>query len=977
MNKKELLEYIRFFREKANNSKLIVFVGAGVSCNVDGMPDWNTLICKMAEAIKYSRCSFCRNKSKGCDAFCEVKEKYFADEFLKIPQYVYNKSKKLYNQVLVDNIRDVDVDAPLSNAIVELDPVHIITTNYDRLIENCESAKRDNFEVIVNDKDLLRSKKNKYIIKMHGDVRQPETIVLKESDYLEYSQKHVLIEMFVKSLLANHTILFLGYSLNDYNIKLIISWINYIRMQNHALNSDTKFGYIVVDSKKMSLLQKKYYEENNIGVINLKNMPMIDDIPATLQNDVGKRLYSFVKTIKDFSLERNFGEHMLYEKSIQFMKKYAYVDCKNICSLLCLGKYYRNGTELTLFSTTAYDSLVSFLKRNTEDASYVAQLFVDAGICIIELVAEKGSRRDVFTISEMRESILKEKNFQLYLFNKYVELLDNYDKNDVFQNCFYKSIINGYTDDIYKIYSEINVEDLSEEKKVVYLFNFETLEMNKTFYYSGNRANRYINSIPDIQQKNMYQIYLDIYDGNTDNILKMRNRLSKLKEQYKNRNHRFVACNSLQELFGIRAIAMEQYSFYYRNHLFFEGMTDLNKILKPYIEAMICTNGQLDEETKDSFFKSAPKLPYEFAMLDIDIMIKHIALKELNNLLQEYKVEQLNINSEMATFIVDCFENLASTMVSLKLHYRFSNIFANYMLILFYTPLHKALEERISGVITELLQNDNFLAVFFSTKCPEWRMCLKIMNQLMKKLTFNPDFGLVKKLILGKNFWDYYANVNLYHISSLLDNFIDTEKLQEIQPEINEFICSFEGRKRIDVTKILKNSIMNDSSKIHIQYISEHYDELDTDDILLFSFANWLELTKENKEKIIEETKQLHEIQKVSGVHNYPNPLEINMELICLLFITGKIEDISGLATMKDENVFLEFFLDDNFDYEKVDLSNYMWVNIARRSRFMEKIQAHRDKVIPKIQKRIQLDTATEFEKKILYGYLLDKSELL
>ena len=94
--------------------------------------------------------------------------------------------------------------------------------------------------------------KSKYIIKMHGDVLHPETIVLKEKDYLDYSQNHVLIELFVKALLADHTILFLGYSLNDYNIKLIISWINYLRSQNGLIDKDKKIGYIVLDENKVN-----------------------------------------------------------------------------------------------------------------------------------------------------------------------------------------------------------------------------------------------------------------------------------------------------------------------------------------------------------------------------------------------------------------------------------------------------------------------------------------------------------------------------------------------------------------------------------------------------------------------------------------------------------------------------------------------------------------------------------------------------
>lgn len=298
MDNNEILHYINLLREKAHTDKLIVFVGAGVSCNVEGMPSWYGLIQKMAESIKYTKCTTCKKKASKCKDTCKFYDSYSNDEFLKIPQYVYNRNRKLYNRVLRDNIEhDRSIDAPLSNAILDLAPAHIITTNYDKLIEICKSVQRDNYGIIIDDKDLLNSTKNKYIIKMHGDIDYPETIVLKEADYLEYSQKHVLIEMFVKSLLADHTILFLGYSLNDYNIKLIISWINYIRTQNKALSADKKVGYIVFDNKKISKTQHKYFEKNNIGIINLHKMPLLESIPASLEKDQGKRLYSFLRVI--------------------------------------------------------------------------------------------------------------------------------------------------------------------------------------------------------------------------------------------------------------------------------------------------------------------------------------------------------------------------------------------------------------------------------------------------------------------------------------------------------------------------------------------------------------------------------------------------------------------------------------------------------------------------------------------------------
>ena len=44
MSAQELLRYINLFREKAELGKLVIFVGAGVSRNVEGMPSWNELI---------------------------------------------------------------------------------------------------------------------------------------------------------------------------------------------------------------------------------------------------------------------------------------------------------------------------------------------------------------------------------------------------------------------------------------------------------------------------------------------------------------------------------------------------------------------------------------------------------------------------------------------------------------------------------------------------------------------------------------------------------------------------------------------------------------------------------------------------------------------------------------------------------------------------------------------------------------------
>lgn len=63
---------------------------------------------------------------------------------------------------------------------------------------------------------------------MHGDLQEPEKIVLRESDYIEYEQNRPLISTYIRSLLINHTFVFIGYSLNDYMI-LKIKWMRFLR----------------------------------------------------------------------------------------------------------------------------------------------------------------------------------------------------------------------------------------------------------------------------------------------------------------------------------------------------------------------------------------------------------------------------------------------------------------------------------------------------------------------------------------------------------------------------------------------------------------------------------------------------------------------------------------------------------------------------------------------------------------------------
>ena len=190
---------------------------------------------------------------------------------------------------------------------------------------------------------------------------------------------------------------------------------------------------------------------------------------------------------------------------------------------------------------------------------------------------------------------------------------------------------------------------------------------------------------------------------------------------------------------------------------------------------------------------------------------------------------------------------------------------------------------------------------------------------------------------------------------------------------------SFEGRERITALRLLYKHL-GASRYLHEykEFIKNNNNLIDNDDIFDFAFDGWYEITDEHRKEMLEKAVKLYKQQQASNVHTYPDPLQSQLELIYILYLTGEISDIECLREIIDASDFLQFFLDpDNFDYTKIDFSNYMWENIARRKRFMSVILAHKEDVLPKLRLRVETDQATETERKILYGYMIDKSELL
>lgn len=234
--------HIKNIKQANEDDRLAIFVGAGISTssNTDyiKLPLWNNLITELKSDLMISE---------------EL-------DYLKLAQLHYLEfGEQTYNQTLKKYFPEDITPSNLHRTILKVSPRVIITTNWDYIIENAIEQEGYLYDKICTDKDLVSSIGPNKFIKIHGDFKN-HNIVFKEDDYLNYSRNFPLIENYVKSIFSTHTVLFLGYSYNDTNLKHITKW-----MQSHSSTAPPM--YLV--SSKTDKPQESYLRNHGITTLVL------------------------------------------------------------------------------------------------------------------------------------------------------------------------------------------------------------------------------------------------------------------------------------------------------------------------------------------------------------------------------------------------------------------------------------------------------------------------------------------------------------------------------------------------------------------------------------------------------------------------------------------------------------------------------------------------------------------------------------
>jgi hypothetical protein len=159
---------------------------------------------------------------------------------------------------------------------------NIITTNYDSLFESVYGSGKLNVIFSDNHTPYIDTKKVN-LFKIHGDLSNPDSIIITESDYNNFFSKDTeqnTIWSVIKGIIATKSILFIGYSLEDTNVEVVFNKIR------EKIGENRKECYFVAPN--ISTTKSIKLNRANIHPIPLTGEKLFEELIEYLKKNIKK-----------------------------------------------------------------------------------------------------------------------------------------------------------------------------------------------------------------------------------------------------------------------------------------------------------------------------------------------------------------------------------------------------------------------------------------------------------------------------------------------------------------------------------------------------------------------------------------------------------------------------------------------------------------------------------------------------------------
>lgn len=723
-NNKSYEETFRILKGAKNENRLVLFVGAGASVD-SGMPLWSEAIDTISKALGL------QGKN---------------DDVLKIPQYYYNsRGKKEYNELMrkIFKYGEELNTTDLHKAIIGLGTHTIITTNYDHLIEKAAQENGEVMQVISQDIDLPYLRSGRQLIKIHGDFEH-DNFVLKEDDYLQYSSNFKLIETYIKSIIGSKVVLFIGYSLNDPDVKHIFSWAKEI------LNQNFQRAYMILAKEEPNDIKKEYFKNLGINIIYASELVENKDCTHSEQIIQVINLINAKDNVTETKIEKLYNQ-------LKQLKDLNYVYGKYIrrafysCGIIC------NENNISLFNPNNDSKQNEFLNAlwnyfendiiseniNCDQLKLIKQVLVKSQFIKITL-GHKFSQKHVEIpnqkTNEIEELVI---NFDYKALHS---IMENNQRNVALSNpemCLQQAYICSVLGDYVLAYNYLKsastgfysskayiwyyitmvnrkfvgellsncfVGELSYEDRQIIVSESKAIDLDKILTSIPNTDNSDFSFLNELGSFNVtYTLFYDVFKDSV--------KVAEEATTYYTMYSGTAAYRKLQ-------IAVKDYlSYIYRNYIILDRYTELISIFVLYIRSILSSVNSTDiKPVPDEKMAVGNVRLDKIGKFELFIMIKYLSAKEIQKMFNEYSIKILPVDKEGQEYIQHIFSSIILYSQYVRNEIGNEDVFWRYLEIVSHLELFVDLAlmifERLFDMdLWSIFQNDSTIVRFVVNVC--------------------------------------------------------------------------------------------------------------------------------------------------------------------------------------------------------------------------------------------------------------------
>ncbi len=269
--------------DAVSKGKLVLFIGAGVSQLVNG-PSWQDLATNTLEHLY--KCKVVNFVEKGFIRNLKDSRKILSICF-NLYKDKFQSTDKLYD--IFSELLKPKEEANIYDDLYSMNAIYI-TTNYDTNLVNAAEryfniqnrdivnpttvtnsgtplppSRSKEIPYYIHRKDLLPDKLDKgSILYLHGSIDTPKDMVVTIFDYLKLYDKDSIIRPLLEKVFKDHTVLFIGYGLDELEILEFL-----IRKYHMRQNPRNHFMLFPIFSHEINLIsfEEKYYLDLGIHLI--------------------------------------------------------------------------------------------------------------------------------------------------------------------------------------------------------------------------------------------------------------------------------------------------------------------------------------------------------------------------------------------------------------------------------------------------------------------------------------------------------------------------------------------------------------------------------------------------------------------------------------------------------------------------------------------------------------------------------------